>query len=156
MHIAARPGERIMARLIAIACCCLLCACTTAQDMMQETAQGTLKSVESKYIGQKAERFWVAKGPPAGSQYRKSDGGTIYTWIGDAKGYSVPFTTVNARLTSIGGATGTATTRGGGAVVISCSLELHADYQDVVRVIRVAEDTIGARQTSRCAEILSK
>jgi hypothetical protein len=133
-------------RVAAILGCCLLCACTSAQE--------ALKSVESSYIGQKADRFFIARGPPAGT-HRLSDGGTIYTWIGGVKGYHIPSTTtVNLTPTFGGGATGTATTYGGGNLAIGCKLELLADPQDVVRSIRVAQDTIGAWQLSRCAEIL--
>jgi hypothetical protein len=124
-----------------------LCSCSTAEEGLQ--------GVRNQYLGQKADQFFIARGPPA-SSYKLTDGGTIYTWTGGVRGYSIPSTTtVNLRPTYGGGATGTATSNGGGELTIACTLDLHADEQGIVRSIRVARDTIGAWQLSRCAEILN-
>ena len=124
-----------------------LCACSSPQE--------GLANVQSKFIGQKADQFFIARGPPA-SEYRLSDGGSIYTWIGGEKGYSIPSTSsVNVRPTAGRGVTSTATTHPGGTLAIGCTLELHADARGIVRSIRLAQDTIGAWHVSRCAEVLN-
>jgi hypothetical protein len=125
-----------------------LSACTTTEE--------ALTAARSKYIGTNADRFWLANGPPARS-HTLSDGSTLYTWVGGTKFYNTPaVTTVNMSPSIGGGVMGTATTTGGSTVAIGCALELHVDTKGIVRGIRAVDDTIGAWELSRCAEILRR
>jgi hypothetical protein len=126
--------------------CLALCACTTAEQ--------AISSVQSKYVGRPVDEFFIAKGPPQ-SAYKLNNGDTIYTWVGGIREYHLPTTTdVQLRQTKTGNISGTATTYGGRDVTIGCTLELHTNANGVVRSARIADDTIGRWQLSRCAEIL--
>ena len=126
--------------------CLALCACTTPQQ--------AILSVQNKYVGRPVDEFFVAKGPPQ-SEYKLNNGDTVYTWVGGIRHYHIPTTTdVRLRQTYSGNIRGTATTYEGGDVTIGCTVELHTNANGVVRSARIANDTIGRWQLSRCAEIL--
>ena len=119
-------------RLAVVFCTLFLAGCSTAVDGLNQT--------RSTYVGQHVDRFFIERGP-AGQESPLSNGEMLYLWRGGQKTYVKP----NASIF-----------HANPSMTIECSLRIHADAKGIIRNIYIENDTTGAWNTSRCAEVLSR
>lgn len=159
-------SRHLIAALIPLA---LLSACTTTEDAN--------RALQTRWIGQPAERFFAAYGPPTG-EYPLSSG-KIYSWRGgDKTRYTPPtYSTPEPDRTIVRTQT---RTDGSGKTVVTetrivqrdpfwepemisppqyqqlfCELQINTDKSDIIVSIRASNDTDGdGFSLSRCAEVL--
>ena len=134
-------------KVIAVAVsCAIVASCSTTEQANEVLA--------SRFIGTKADAFFVEYGPPS-QGYRTSDGQTVYIWADEAKTYYVPpsaYTTVDYV-----GNTAFSTTNfyGGSAMEVQCQVKILADSRGKIVQIEAHKDTWGDWETSRCHEKFS-
>ena len=147
----------------------VLSACTTTEEAQQV--------IQSRWIGQPVEAFFIRHGPPV-SEFAMQSGNVIYTWRGgDTTRYIAPtYTSAQPAQATVRtetretqpGVTVTETrvvgvTPGRPAQMISppryedlfCELQITVDTTQIIRNIRASNDTDGeGLSLSRCAEVL--
>ena len=114
------------------------------------TTDKAAEELNSKWIGQKADDFFIAHGPPQ-SSYALADGRTIYTWQSVPKVYTLPATSTTSY------AFGVANTRYSPAtdIKMQCSVQLTVQPNGVIFDIKPTGDSIGEWAMSRCSEIFA-
>lgn len=143
-----------MAKLIGIVLAALaLTACQSSQE--------AVRLVQSEWVGQRADAFFVANGPPRDS-FPRDGGGMIYTWRGGDATITRPGQ-LQARQT-VGPAYDGRPLRG--AIVNDqppqqlnyfCEMQIAADNQDIIESIRISRDTAGTGFSfSRCSELFAR
>lgn len=135
-----------MFRALFIASAILLTACTSTEQAMS--------IISPRYHGKSADEFFRENGAPY-SQYTMQDGGRIYRWRDGIGQVQMPGTTTFNAYNTPAGMAGTATTWGDSTITITCDLEIHTDNKNRVQFFRVAQDSLGMWQTSRCNEYFS-
>lgn len=161
-----RPARRLIAALMLPLAA--LAACTTTEDAN--------RALQSRWIGQPAERFFAAYGPPI-DEYPLSSG-KIYTWRGGDKTRYIPpvysrpepaRTIVRTETRQDGSGQTVTQTRvitrdpfwepevitPGRYEQLFCELQINTDASGVISTIRASNDTTGnGFSLSRCAEVL--
>lgn len=139
-------------------------ACTTTEEAQQV--------LQSRWIGQPVDNFFMRYGPPYAS-YQMGNGGEVFSWHGgDKTRYIAPsYTTGTPATTTVqttptpGGGMQTTTVRTPGTMpqMISpgrvdelfCEIQITTDSTQRIAMIRATNDTDGAGMSlSRCAEVL--
>lgn len=116
------------------------------------TEQG-MKRANDAYVGKNVDEFMLRFGPPQ-NEHKLNNGNVVYQWILGGESYGMPATTsTTGYANSYGGYSGYSTTYGGGSLKIFCDLQVQASSDGTIISINALRDTIGAWETSRCAEI---
>lgn len=137
----------------------LASACTTTQEAQQV--------LQSRWVGQPADAFFMRYGAPA-SSYRMANGGQLYTWRGgDKERYIAPvYAAGSAKTTTVTSSDGRQVTietpgqqrmvSGPRTETLFCEIEIAATPDNRIAALRASNDTPGDGITSlsRCAEVL--
>ena len=126
-----------------------------------QSSQEAAKLVQSEWIGQRADAFFVANGPPRDS-FLRDGGGTIYTWRGGDATITRPGQ-LRARQT----VSPTYDGRPARGAIVSyqppqqlnyfCEMQIATNDQDVIESIRISRDTAGTGFSfSRCGEVFAR
>ncbi|MEN5083508.1 hypothetical protein ABE438_13580 [Bosea sp. TWI1241] len=126
-----------------------------------QTTQKAAETLRSEWIGQSADSFFVANGPPV-TAFPRDNGGALYTWRGGEatsvrpasfQTRSVPTQTLDGRRTM----TTTTTYQPPRQFNYVCEAQIAADPQGVIESIRISRDSDGMGLSfSRCAELFAR
>ena len=131
-----------------------------------QTTKQAAQALENRWIGQPADSFFVANGPPV-SEFPRDAGGSIYTWRGGeatsylpaqwhtpapkpAAGNQSAFSAFNSRPYPV-------LVQPARRFDYYCEAQIVADASGVIENIRISRDSDGRGLSfSRCAELFSK
>jgi hypothetical protein len=126
-----------------------------------QTTQKAAETLRSDWVGQSADSFFVANGPPV-TGFPRDNGGQIYTWRGGEatttrpgsfQTRTVPTQTLDGRRTM----TTTTSYQPPRQVNYVCEAQIAADPQGIIESIRISRDTGGMGLSfSRCAELFAR
>ncbi len=139
-----------------------------------KTTEEASRALRGKWIGQKADDFFIEHGPPQ-SRYELEDGGAIYTWRGgetsyvrparvQTQGFSQPISRSERTVTTVSNpAPGTTITRTRSTstsfrfamptsvivqpaqrIELFCEAQIVTDAQGIITSVRINRDTEGA------------
>lgn len=139
----------------------LLVAAIAAALAGCQTTQKAAESLRSDWVGQSADSFFVANGPPV-TGFPRDNGGQIYTWRGGEatsvrpgsfQTRSVPTQTLDGRRTM----TTTTSYQPPRQFNYVCEAQIAADPQGIIETIRISRDSDGMGLSfSRCAELFAR
>jgi len=117
-------------------------ACTTTQQANE--------ALETKFIGQSTDNFFLQYGPPS-SSYQMNDGRMMYQWSERPRHYAMPSTsTVN-----VYGNTAFVNTTPGGTMTVQCEVRIVSRNGKIEQIL-ASSDSWGMWETSRCHEVFGK
>ncbi len=127
-----------------------------------QTTQEAAKAMQSEWIGERADSFFIANGPPV-SSYPLDNGGQIHTWRGGEASTTTPgsFQTRQVPVWTPAGqpprTTTTTTYQPPRRNNYVCEAQIAADSEGIIRSIKISRDTDGMGLSfSRCAELFAK
>lgn len=139
----------------------LLVAAIAAALAGCQTTQKAAETLRSDWVGQSADSFFVANGPPV-TGFPRDNGGQIYTWRGGEatsvrpgsfQTRSVPTQTLDGRRTM----TTTTSYQPPRQFNYVCEAQIAADPQGIIETIRISRDSDGMGLSfSRCAELFAR
>jgi hypothetical protein len=135
------PFRRLWPSILAVA----LSACVSVQE--------TQTAVESAWVGRQADEFFIAYGPPS-SDYRLDNGDRLVRWSSGVNQYFVPGSS-HSTGTVIGNQVSVTTySSPPSAIETECQVDIVIDPKGTITKMRIAKDTVGDWQLSRCREFL--
>jgi hypothetical protein len=139
----------------------LIAACAAALLAGCQTTQQAAQTMRSEWVGESADSFFVANGPPV-SSFPRDNGGQIYTWRGgeasivrpgSVQTRRVPAQTLDGRRTT----TTTVTYQPAQRVNYVCEAQIAADAEGKIESIRISRDSGGMFLSfSRCGELFNR
>lgn len=139
----------------------LIAACAAALLAGCQTTEQAAQTMRSDWVGESADSFFVANGPPV-SSFPRDSGGQIYTWRGGEASIvrpgsyqtrRVPTQTLDGRRST----TTTVTYQPPQRVNYVCEAQIAADAQGMIESIRISRDTGGMFLSfSRCSELFNR
>jgi hypothetical protein len=117
-----------------------------------QSTQEATKNLQSNWIGQSSDAFFIKHGAPIGD-FALADGGKIYTWDGARTSVYIP--DVPSTSTAVVGNVAITTTEWSGAhdMNLACVVQIVTDKNRKITEIRPTKDSLGMWQLSRCAEV---
>ncbi|MCO5089504.1 hypothetical protein [Bosea sp. (in: a-proteobacteria)] len=131
-----------------------------------QTTKQASEVLENRWIGQPADAFFVANGPPA-SEFTRDTGGAIYTWRGgEATSHlpaqwqmpaSKPANRSQSAFSGFNPQPYPVLVQPARRIDYYCEAQIVADASGVIENIRISRDTDGRGLSfSRCAEVFSR
>lgn len=125
-----------------------------------QTTEEAARNIQNRWLGQPADSFFVANGPPV-SSFSRDNGGQIYTWRG---GEHTSVTPAQMRTTIQQGkpapfqrSSVISTYQPAQRHDYVCEAQIAVDPAGVIESVRISRDTDGVGfSLSRCAEVFGE